>query len=658
MFRSLFLIYAVTAFLFSCKPSSPTIIYVGDESIKTQEFKYIYEKNHAREDNRYDKESLDNYLELFINYRLKVLEAKNQKLDSTPAFKIELDGYKKQLAKPYFSDDLITEKLAKEAYDRSKTAVKARHILIMVDEAASPEDTLFGYNKIKKIKDTITSGADFGDIAFQYSEDPSAKSPIGKPGHKGDLGYFSSLRMVYTFENAAFNTKKGQTSQIIRTKFGYHILQVQDVYLMEYQVKVAHIMIKAANGLPKEDSLKHYKTANIVYNKLLQGADWEEMCTQYSDHEKSKNAGGILPPFTLGGSLGLPTFELAAYDLESIDQLSTPIKTPYGWHIIKLIEKVPFDNYIDVKANYISKVKKDSRSQQNQKELDKKLKEENKFRESKNKNTLLESLADDKLNNKEWTIEDHSENLQKELFKIGKKSYNIYDFGQYIEANQNQVKKGAKEYMIQSLYVDFVSKSLIADEEEQLSTKYFDYKMIIQEFHDGILIYDLMKKEVWDKANEDTVGLRVFYNKNKAIYSSPDKIEATIFTIIDTNHTTSIKTDLDNEAHLDDILTKYNTNNITSVTAERGTFTKEDNQIFDSVEWTLENRVETISNEGVTYVIKKEVIILNQSSKLNDIRGRVVADYQKELEANFIKKIKQKYPVKVIEKRYTSLVKY
>lgn len=658
MRRFLITLSVITGLFFSCKTSEPTIVKVGNESIKTNEFKYVYEKNHAKDHDRYSKESLDNYLELFINYRLKVLEAEEQKLDSTPAFNTELNGYKKQLAKPYFADDLMTEKLAKEAYDRSKTAIRARHILIKVEETASPADTAYAYDRLKVIKESISTENTFGDIAYEYSQDPSAQGAPGKPGYKGDLGYFSSLRMVYEFENAAFNTPKGQISNIIRTKFGYHILEVEEVHTMDYQVKVAHIMIKASNGLPEADSLEKKNLADLVYNSLKEGQNWDSLCTQYSDHTKTKDNGGNLPPFTLGGSLGLPQFELASYELKDTGNISTPIKTPYGWHIIKLVEKVHFPAYEEVIEDYIAKVKRDARSQQNKTALIAKLKSENNFQESSNKEHLLKVLADSALTLKDWNIENHSGNLEEKLFSINKKNYKVYDFGQFIESNQKQAKKGAKEYMINSLYTDFVSNSLIEYEEGQLEDKHFDYKMLVQEFHDGILIYDLMKMEVWDKANQDTSGLRAFFNENISNYPTKDRIKGSVYTVKEIQTLPFIKKDLERGISSDSILRKYNTNEKSIVSVEKGAFEKGDNKILDAIQWDLSNKVEMYEVEGVDYLVVKDDLRVNAFHTLEEVRGRVVADYQKELETNFIKELKVKYPVEVIELEYNSLIKY
>jgi len=659
MTRSLLLIsITILTLFFSCKSSEPTIITVGSQSINKNEFKYIYEKNHAKDHDRYSKESLDQYLELFVNYRLKVLEAENLKLDSTPAFQTEYNGYKKQLAKPYFADDLMTNKLAKEAYNRSKTAIKARHILITVDETASPQDTLYAFNRIKRIKDTITKGADFGTMAYQFSQDPSAKGPKGKPGHKGDLGYFSSLRMVYGFENAAFNTPTGQVSTIVRTKFGYHILEVEDVVPMDYKAKVSHIMIKAPNGISDEDSLERKAQADAVYQKLQTGQDWDSLCAVYSAHDKTKNNGGLLPAFTLGGSMGLPSFELASYKLDTIGDISEPIKTPYGWHVIKLMEKVPFNNYEEEKEEYIAKVKKDARSQQNQTALANQLKKENDFKENKDRNATINLLTTQQLVEKQWNIENHTNLLQKELFSINTVSYTVYDFGQYIEQNQKTTKKGSKEYMMESLYSSYVTSSLIIYEEDQLASKYFDYKMLIQEFHDGILIYDLMKMRVWDKANSDTAGLNNYYKNNTSNYLAPDEITGTIYTVYDLSKMADIKNDITNHLTPEAITNKYNTDTTTLVTMQSGTFERGQNYIFDTAQWDMKKPIEMYLVEGTDYIISKTTVNVNENYDLAEIRGRVVADYQKELEKNFIIELKTKYQVKVIEKEYNSLIKY
>ena len=507
-----------------------TILTIGNETTTVEEFKFVYQKNHSKDHDRYSQKSLDEYKDLYIKYRLKVLEAERLGLDSSAAFRAELKGYQKQLARPYFTDDLFTEKLAEEAYLRSKTAIKASHILIKVDETASAEDTLFAYSKISNLRDSLINGANFEKLAKDYSQDPSAKRPKGEAGSGGDLGYFSSLRMVYEFENAAYNTPVGDISEPFRTQFGFHILKVYDKKTFEYKAKTSHIMVQAPNKLSQQDSIERKDKIDLIYEQLKDGTDWSSLCTEFSDDVNTKGNDGSLPAFTIGGRLGVPEFELASFELKHINDISSPIKSSYGWHIIRLDAKEPFVEFNDVKDEYISKVKKDNRAQKTNEILIGRLKKENKFKQSKKTIKYLETLEDDDLLEGNWSIESHSENLQEVLFSINKKNqYTIYDFSKYLEANQKSLKKGSLDYMITLAYNQFVDEALIAYKEDQLMDENFEYKMIVNEFHDGILIYNLMKEYIWDKANSDSLGLSNYYSANQADFTREDYIKVWVF---------------------------------------------------------------------------------------------------------------------------------
>jgi peptidyl-prolyl cis-trans isomerase SurA len=545
-------ILGTLSFIFSCKTAEHTIVTVDEENTTSKEFKYVYEKNHAKDHDRYSRQSLDNYLDLYINYRLKVAEAEYQKLDTSDVFTTELNGYKTQLAKPYLTDETANEKLALEAYQRSKTAIKAQHLLIRVDQTASAKDTLIAYNKIEAIRDSIVKGKDFTLMATKYSEDPSAQRPIGQPGSGGELGYFTALKMVYAFENAAYNTEKGEISKITRTKFGYHILKVNEKYSMTYKAKVSHIMINAPTGISSEDSTTKKASIDRIYLQLQKGADWNELCQLYSEHTKTKDKGGSLEPFAVGGSLGLPSFEVAAYELKAEGEISKPVKTPYGWHIIRLEKKVDFENFAEVKKDYIKKISRDDRAQQSKIVLVEKLKADNKFKEVKNINAIISVTSNTKEN------EFYVDNLDQELFRINGTSYPLYDFNKYVEMHYDEIKKGAKDYKINTLYRQYVTESILLYEESILPEKHEDYRMLIKEFHDGILIYDLMKKEVWDKANTDSTGLRYFYETNREKYIQESYIKAIIFEVDDLSVLSEIKNKLDNGTPSDSIIKTYN----------------------------------------------------------------------------------------------------
>lgn len=659
MNKTAFIFATLIGFCFLSFSQKDIIITVGDENTLVEEFKYVYEKNHSKDHDRYSQKSLDDYKELYINYRLKVIEAESRKLDSTPAFEAELRGYEKQLAKPYLTDDSFSEKLALEAYNRSKTAVRASHILIKVDETASAEDTLYAYKRINAIRDTILKGAKFADVARLLSQDPSAQRPTGQPGSGGDLGYFSALRMVYEFENVAYSTPVNEVSEPFRTNFGYHILKVTDKKSFDYKAQVSHIMIKAPNKLDHTDSIKKKEEIDYVYELLKNDGNWNEICLKYSNDNNTKNNGGQLPEFTIGGSLGVPNFELTAYSLKEPGEISQPIKTSFGWHIIKLDKKVSFQPFEDVKKDYLDKIKRDARSQKDQDALVKKLKTEYKFKESKNLNSYLKGIEDEKILSHNWSIKDHQENLDTDLFSINKKSYTLYDFSKYLESNQKQIKKGSKDYMITKGYESFVNKSIIEHKENELKETNFGYSMLIKEFHDGILIYDLMKAEVWDKANSDTVGLKAYYEAHKEEYVKEDYIACWVFKTKDLSLLPKIKKDLSLNYTSDSVLNKYNTNkNKVAVSFEEKDVVLNSSPLADALDWNLDSQIEIHEILGEDLVVKKLSIHKHEYYTLKEIRGKVVAGYQKQLEEEFLKELKEKYSVTINEKKYQELVRY
>ncbi|WP_299250708.1 peptidylprolyl isomerase [uncultured Cytophaga sp.] len=505
--------------------SEPTILKIGSESISTKDFAYVYDKNNGKSADAYTKASLDEYLNLYTKFKLRVIEAESLGLDTTEAFKQELAGYQKQLAQPYLTEKGVTEMLVKQAYDRMKEEIRASHILILCSPDADPKDTLIAFNKITAIRDKFTKGEDFGKLAAEYSEDPSAKN------NKGDLGYFTALSMVYEFEEAAYATKVGSVSKPVRTKFGYHLVQVVDRRPSQGQIHVAHIMARYSEGMSKADSIAAKDKIEEIYKELQSGADWNVLCSEFSDDANSKANGGELQWFSTGKMI--PSFENAAYTLNTPGQYSKPILTPYGWHIIKLIERKPLGTFVELEPSIRAKVTKDSRSDLNKKMLIARLKKENSFTENSKGIDYAISKADSSLLIGNWSFQQSDKN-NITVFTINKDKYTAEDFFAYVFENQHAVKNTSPStYMRNILYTNFVNASLIEYEEAHLPEKYVDYKMLSKEYHDGILLFQLMEERVWNKASTDTAGLRKYFNANNSKYTWGERAHAYIFSAID-----------------------------------------------------------------------------------------------------------------------------
>lgn len=522
------------------KKNNATLLTVGTTKVPVSEFEYVYKKNNTGVEDAFSDKSLKEYLELYTNFKLKVTDAEKNGLDTTEAFKAELNSYRKQLAQPYLTEKEVTEKLIKEAYERSKEEINASHILIMVAPDADPKDTLAALNKITDIRKKALAGAKFEDLAKQYSEDPSGKS------NGGNLGYFTSLQMVYPFEDMAFKTPKGQISQPVRTRFGYHIIKVNDRRASQGQVKVAHIMVKANQGMPAEDSVAAKQKIDEIYNRLQKGEAWDGLCSQFSDDNGSKNKGGVLPMF--GTSQMIPSFEEAAFSLAKVGDISKPVQTPYGWHVIKLIEKKGLDSFESLEPTIKTKVSKDSRSELNKAALITRLKKENKFKEVPNALKLALTKADTTLARGKWTYNEKDAITKKPLFSINTQTFTIGDFFKYQKANQTVRQTNATDYLMRLAYKNYVEKTLIQYEEEHLEEKSEDYRMLVREYRDGILLFQLMDNKVWAKALDDTTGLRTFYNKNKDKYTWTERAKVVIYNVPDRKTLDDVKAKMKSKA--------------------------------------------------------------------------------------------------------------
>jgi peptidyl-prolyl cis-trans isomerase SurA len=506
--------------------SSPTMMTLGTSQVKTNEFKYVYAKNNANTPEAFTEKSLRDYLELYTNFRLKILAAEAEGKDTLSEFKSELEGYRKQLAQPYLTEKGVTEQLIKEAYERMKEEVSASHILLMLSPEAEPKDTLETYMKLIEYRKRALAGENFDSLASKYSQDPSAKQNFGK------LGYFTSMQMVYQFEEAAFKTQVGNISMPIRTRFGYHILKVTGRRPSRGEVKVAHIMIRAAEGISKEDSLAAKQKADEIHSKLKSGEKWDDLCTQFSDDQNSKTKGGEMQAFS-SNQLGVPAFEDAAFGLEKPGDFSKPIKTAYGWHIIKLIEKQPLKPFAELEPSLKTKVQRDSRSDLNKTIFIQKRKSEYKYAENAATLSSIIALADSNLTKGTFDYKSDNTSLKLTLFTLDGKPYNVNGFYEYVKANQKP-KAGSTPSAIQrSNFKAYSDKAIMDYEESKLADKYEDYKMLYKEYRDGILLFSLMDEKVWTKAVNDTTGLKSYYEQNKTNYQWKKRNDAIVLNAAD-----------------------------------------------------------------------------------------------------------------------------
>ena len=506
---------------------SKPIITIDDSDVSTEEFLYVYSKNNLNE-KPVTLEEIREYLDLFINFKLKVKEAESLGLDQDSVFIQELEGYRKQLASPYLTETKLLDSLALVTYSRLKEEVNASHILIQVAADAEPTDTLAAFNKIIGLRNRVLLGESFAQMAKEYSEDPSAKQ------NNGNLGYFSAMQMVYPFEEAAYQLSIDSISYPVRTNFGYHIIQLHDRRPSQGKIQISHILVRAVNSLSPADSTLAANRAREIYNRAQNNEDWDLLCRQFSEDIGTKNKGGILPWFKTGDISNIPTFEEAAFALRNIGEISDPVKTGYGWHIIKLNDRQTLEPFDQLEPKIRSNLSANSRKTANQQELVKRLKAENNFVEDKIVIEEVLTHANDSLSTGNWQSDDQWNNQENVLFSIQKTPYKVNDFYRYLEQKQPLLDTGEEPSdLMRTAYAEFSKERLIQFEEAHLIEKYYDYKMLLNEYRDGILLFQLMETKVWNRAVQDTSGLKQYFKDHQNQYQWESRAVAQIFNVAD-----------------------------------------------------------------------------------------------------------------------------
>ncbi|HFS67050.1 MAG TPA: peptidylprolyl isomerase [Flavobacteriia bacterium] len=605
---------------FSQNKKDNVLLTIKEEPVYTSEFLRVFNKNRdiVNEEN---KKNIDEYLDLFINYKLKLQEAKDLKLDTIPSYLQEFNKYKKQLIAPYLKDRKVTEKLVKEAYNRLTEEINASHILITLPPNASPKDTLQAYNTLLEARNKILNGESFEDVAKKYSKDPSAKQ------NGGNLGYFTAFSMVYPFETATYNTKKGNVSMPFRTQFGYHIVKVNDCRPSKGEIKVAHIMIREK----KNDPNYAKKQITDIYNKFKQGASFEKLAKQYSDDKMSAMKGGELKRFSYGRMI--PEFADIAFSLKEKGDVSKPFKTKFGWHIVKLIDRYPVKSFDELHSFITKKIEKGERSVIVGKSMANKLKKKYDVKiNKKGLNSYLNKPKDNSIN-------------QEILFSVKEKKYRISDLKNYLNKNRKKT------------YIDFIDAKVLEYYKNHLAEENQEYAYTLKEYQDGLLLFDLLQKKIWTKAESDTIGLQNFYKQNQSKYKWKKRVEASIASCTQKEKCQQVKNLLEANIPIDQIKNKVNNGATIHVLFTSGSFEINDEKLPKNLD--IKKGVSKIIHEGKDdfKVVKINKIVPESIKKLAETKGKVISDYQDFLEKEWIKELHHKYPIKLNKKEFKKLKK-
>jgi len=627
IFKKLFPLFFLVFFVQIQAQKSKDILFTIDkEPVYSDEFLKIFNKNRAivEEEN---KKSVEEYLELYINYKLKLKQAYNLSLDTVSSYRKELKKYRSQLVAPYLKDSKVTDALLHEAYDRIKLEVRASHILVRLDPKASPQDTIKAYNKVVDSRNKVLNGASFEAIAKQFSEDPSAQQ------NGGDLGYFSVFGMVYPFENAAYNGEIGDVSMPFKTSFGYHIINVTDKRQSKGEVEVAHIMIK--NDTTNIGYAE--RQINEVYAKLQQGDAFDFMAKQYSDDKASAIRGGKLRKFTAGKMI--KSFSDVAFSLENEKDISKPFETVYGWHIVQLIKKHPIKTFDELKEGLIKRIENSERASIVGKSIANRLKKEYKI--ELNENIYNAFLINDTVN--------ISKNKNNSIFSINGNAIKLSQLLDYSKAQRTK--------SLNDIYNSFLDIQVINYYKDNLENTDSNFAFTMQEYRDGLLLFDLLQEKIWRRSEKDTVALEEYFNENRQNYVWKERADLIIATCTDPKKAALVKNYLKTNKNIDEIKELVNEGATINVLFSKGILEIGSDKL--PKDFLFLKGVSKVYNDDNSHfvIVKVNEIIEPVQKELNEAKGKVINDFQQNLEEQWIDDLKLQYKVKVRKAELKRIIK-
>lgn len=637
IFLALFLTFCYNSIAQNAKD---VLFTIDNNPYFTDEFKRIYLKNLdlVKDDSQKD---LNQYLDLFIGYKLKVSKAYKLGLQNNSKYQNELSSYRNQLSKSYLNDSKVTNQLVEEAYNRGLKEVKASHILLSFDESIKGADTLAFYNKALDLKKRIEKGESFETVAVANSQDPSVAD------NKGNLGYFSAFRMVYPFECAAYKTKIGQISNPVRTRFGYHLIKVTDVRDNKGEVTVAHIMILNPTESTVEAKLKAKQTIDDISKKIQQGESFEALASQFSEDKSSAVKGGVLQRFGTG-QLSSEEFERIAFSLNQKGDISQPFESGFGWHIVKLIEKHPIKSLDESKVDLEAKIKRDERSIIITNTLENKLKSKYKVETNKVQYQNVEKIVTDAIYSQTWELPKDNSSIKGDVLVVDKiKKTETSSFVNYIHSQQkNKLTTKPVKKLVAELYESWKGEQLISYYNENLENEFPEFKNVMDEYRDGLLLFDLMEKEIWTKSKTDTIGLLKYYESNKSKYNWKERFDVDILSSTDSKVMEAAQKMLQKGKSIEEIKAKFNKDNKVAVMVKSGLFEK-NYDILDKMTTLTKGVNNTYKDANYSFVVNVKNSKPVETKAFEDCKSRVVNDYQQYLESTWVDDLKKEFSIKV-----------
>jgi peptidyl-prolyl cis-trans isomerase SurA len=612
------------------------LMTIGGREIQSGEFIRMYNK--SQEPGK--KLDIDGYLQQYIVFKLKVADALSEGNDTTNAFRNELSSYRNQLAQNYLTDSQTKEKLLQRAYQRSLTEINGWHILIALPQEASPDDTLKAWQKATAIRERIIQGEPFEQVARGTSDDPSVKV------NGGNLGYFTVFQMIMPFEDAAYNLKKGAISGPVRTPFGYHIIKVTDKRPSKGKIRVAHIMKAAPPGTSDEKARQAEIEINDIYRQLQEGASFRELARKFSDHKESSVNGGELNWFGAGEIIS--DFSEAAFSLADTGNYTKPVRTIYGWHIIKLLDRKAPGTFEESRSFLESKINRSYLNSISKKSFVDKLKKEYKFKiDNAAYNWFVGNT--DTLIIQGLKKYDRANMPQGNLYSFANQYFTTSEFADYIGKRGSMIITRDSSIFINRSIETRASDHLINFENSVLETKYPEFRYLMNEFHDGILLFGISGEKVWNRVSNDSLGLLRYYEDHKNNYLSPQGIDAKIYTLKSSGDENMLSSAYKKYSRKPDtdrrMIEQFNKENDTLLTVKEGIWYKGEDPEIDNLQWIT--GLQTFKRHGQPSIIFIKKVLDAVPLKFEKIKGEIMTGFQDYLESEWVRQLKEKYSVKI-----------
>ncbi len=613
------------------------LLTIDNKPVYLDEFKRIYHKNSNIEG--YENKPPAEYLEMFINFKLKVTEARNLGYDTLASFRNELAQYRDQLAKPYLQDRDQVDRLVKEAYNRTVTEVNASHIMVKLPANPSPADTLQAWNKAISFRNRLLAGESFETIARNESDDPSGKV------NGGQLGWFSAFTMVFPFEDAAYKNKAGEYSMPVRSRYGYHIIRTNDFRPALGEVRLVHIMVRSTGS---DADLKKQKI-DSCYALLKSGKPFAEMVKRYSEDAASARNNGLMRWIRSGE---LPSdLESAVFSLKDTGSFTEPIRSEYGWHIFQLHAKKSVASFDELKNQLTEKVLLDDRGKRTEQAFVNSLKKEYNYTTYPDNINDLAGKIDSSVYNGNWVVS-NSDDLIEPVFTINGKDYSQKELAEFIAKTKRYNRKDSFREIVDRKVNEMVFSELLNIEKKHLDVKYPAFRYLMEEYHDGILLFNIMDEKVWSRAVSDSSGLQKYYHDHADQYMwgeradvstysfSKPEIARQVLKLAKKRPVTGISA-----ADINKAVCKQDT--VPCVEVADRKFEKQDEQPAGGFTWKKGfSKTIKVGNKITVLVVVNDILPPAQK-EFSETQGQVTADYQNYLDSQWINALRAKYTVQV-----------